>query len=602
MATKLCPRASSCRARLPSFPLGLRPQPRSRTIPRRAAPSSARNSSSSARSGAPNSHWANRRHLTLLASAGLLSSIFLGPWRPTPSPSVDDDRDPSKPRFRLSEIRKHGPNSDSPWVTRGDKVYDITDWVKAHPGGEVILRAAGGSIDPYWDIFSIHKTQYVYDILDQYLIGLVHSDDLINGEPARDQIEDPFANDPRRDARLIALTAKPQNAEPPRDALSADFLTPSSLFYVRNHMWVPTVEGDGEKHTLTVELMDGTEKTYTLADLRRNFKTHRVTATLQCSGNRRKDMTQHARPTNGLQWDVGAISCAEWEGVRLADVLADAGFAVKDALTDPDCEVKHVQFAGLEAYGASIPLGTAIDPRGDVILAFAMNGKPLPRDHGFPLRALVPGHVAARSVKWLTRISLSDEESQSQWQRRDYKSFGPNEGANPDWEKAPAIQEMPITSAITSVRLGDSADRVPRMAARGEHRQEEALQRTAFVQGYAYAGGGREIRRVDISLDNGRTWDQAELIDDCRNKDGTACFGHKTWTWKRWRYSGVASFPSSPDGGKTCTTVLVKATDDAYNTQPEHHESIYNVRGNLANAWHRLQICAGGECLLGGKK
>ncbi len=165
-------------------------------------------------------------------------------------------------------------------------------------------------------------------------------------------------------------------------------------------------------------------------------------------------MTRHAAKTNGLQWGVGAIGNAEWEGVRLSDVLADAGPKVTNmsSLTSLSAEAKdanegsdeatnpnthHVQFSGLEAYGASIPLAKALDPRGDVLLAFRVNGRPLPRDHGYPLRALVPGHVAARSVKWLTKIVISDEESTSQWQRRDYKAFGPNEGAHPDWDKAP---------------------------------------------------------------------------------------------------------------------------------------------------------------------
>jgi sulfite oxidase len=515
-----------------------------------------------------------------------------------------DDRDPSLPRFRLAEIKKHDAKSGSPWVTQGDKVYDITDWIEAHPGGDVILRAAGGSIDPYWDIFKIHKSPHVYEILQQYLIGLIHSGDLVDGESPKEEIEDPFIDDPKRDSRLLVLTEKPRNAETPKEGLVDSFLTPNELFYVRNHMWVPTVEGDGRQHTLKVELYDGTEKTYTLDELRSKFKSYRITATLQCSGNRRKHMTTDAAPTNGLQWNVGGISCAEWEGVRLSDVLADAGVSLSAAL-DGTAEAKHVLFSGLEAYGASIPLDTAVDPRGDVLLAYAMNGKPLPRDHGFPLRALVPGHVAARSVKWLSRISLSDEESPSQWQRRDYKCFGPNEGPNPDWDRAPAIQEMPVTSAIATIKLGDrvagsAGTKDDPKARRPSTGANSPLRREAVVRGYAYAGGGREIRRVDVSLDGGKTWDQAELLDDWvkANGEGTAakhCKGHKAWAWKRWVYEGVIPLTASDggDGQETvCSTVLVKATDDAYNSQPESQKGIYNVRGNLATAWHRVRVCS----------
>ncbi|KAK1500679.1 hypothetical protein CTAM01_06614 [Colletotrichum tamarilloi] len=531
---------------------------------------------------------------TLLASGGLLS-LFVGLSEPFHVPTQDevdvsdpdpstDDRDPSIPRFRLSEIRKHDAKSGSPWVTQGDKVYDITDWVAAHPGGDVILRAAGGSIDPYWNIFTIHKSPHVYEILQQYLIGFIESDDLVDGKPAAQEIEDPFKHDPTRDERLITLTPKPRNAETPVEGLADSYLTPNELFYVRNHMWVPQVD-DTSDYTLKIELLDGTIKEYSLDDLKTKFKPTTVVAVLQCSGNRRSDMTRNAKKTNGLQWNVGAISCAEWQGVKLTDVLADAGIPILEAMTG-DTEAKHVQFMALEAYGASIPIESALDPRGDVLLAYSMNGKPLPRDHGYPLRALVPGHVAARSVKWLSQITISDEESHSQWQRKDYKCFGPNE-TSPDWDRAAPIQEMPITSAITTVRLGDWKATTNESSAN----EDTGSVREASLMGYAYSGGGRRIVRVDVSVDNGKTWDQAELLDEPGAPPKT---GHKSWAWKRWRYDGAIPLGEPGEGTKKCTTLLVKATDEAYNSQPESYAAIYNQRGNLANAWHRLKVCS--EC------
>ncbi|PHH61690.1 hypothetical protein CDD81_8035 [Ophiocordyceps australis] len=519
---------------------------------------------------------------------------------------VVDDRDASLPRFRLAEIRKHGADSENPWVIHGDKVYDITDWIPAHPGGQVILRAAGGSIEPYWNIFTIHKNDYVYEILSNYCIGYVHAADLINGRPAQEQIEDPFADDPARHGSLITRTAKPCNAETPEDALSAHFLTANDLFYVRNHMWVPKVSTD--EYVLTVELYDGTVKQYTLLDLKTRFPSHKITAVMQCSGNRRSHMSQGAgRPANGLAWDVGAISNATWQGVRLSDVLNDAGFDVAEGLSGSS-EVKHVHFSGLEAYAASIPLKKAVDPQGDVLLAYAMNDEPLPRDHGFPLRAVVPGHVAARSVKWLSHIALSDEESTSQWQRRDYKCFGPNQ-TRVDWDAAPAIQELPVQSAMTGVKTGGW---VSSGAQDGETKQLISL------NGYAFSGGGRAIIRVDVSLDAGKSWTQARLVADgiCPQEQG-----HAAWAWKQWRLDTTiplgafsqadnegddnhvdASKRSSSGGGgadnkapattRRCTTVVVKATDDAYNSQPESHAATWNLRGNLATAWHRVRVCA----------
>jgi sulfite oxidase len=520
---------------------------------------------------------------------------------------ADDPAVKDLPRYRLSEIRKHNGTSPNPWVIHGDKVYDITEWVSAHPGGDVILRAAGGSIDRYWDIFSIHKNPYVYEILSQYHIGYVDGADLSPEGGVADVVEDPFSQDPTRHAALITRTEKPRNAETPGFALEESFLTPNDLFYIRNHMWVPTAD-DIDAHVLTIELPDGSTKKYTVDELKTRFPHRSVTAVLQCSGNRRANMSDGSkRKANGLPWETGAISNATWEGCSLADVLSDAGFksdysklAAKgveapsqrqDEEEEEEDQVNHVHFSGMEAYAASIPIHKAIDPRGDVLLAWGMNGKPLPRDHGFPLRSVVPGHVAARSVKWLNKITLSDEESTSQWQRRDYKCFGPNE-TKVDWDAAPAIQEMPVQSAITKVKIGSS---------------QTGSDRTVSMGGYAYSGGGRAIIRVDVSLDDGKTWTQAHLLPDCSGNP-SQCSGHANWAWKRWRYDGVIPAlqpsPSSSSSttttstkdtaaeGRRCTQLVVKATDEAYNTQPESHAATWNIRGNLATAWHRVQVCS----------
>ncbi|KAI0881380.1 Oxidoreductase, molybdopterin-binding domain-containing protein [Annulohypoxylon maeteangense] len=494
---------------------------------------------------------------------------------PPPNSTPNDSDVDGLPRYRLIEVKEHGPKSERPWVIYEDKVYDITDWIPGHPGGEVILRAAGGSIEPYWDIFSIHKSPYVKEILEQFIVGKVHPDDLENGRPLQEHIEDPFMLDPVRDVRLKKLTAKPCNAETPGQELAESFLTPNQVFYVRNHMWVPVVEKvEAEDHNITIELPDGDIKTYSIKDLKARFKQHTVTAVLQCSGNRRNDMTRYAKKTNGLQWTVGAISCAKWEGVRLRDVLADAGLS----LEDPGEDARHVQFSGLEAYGASIPISTVLDPMGDVLLAFKMNDEPLPRDHGFPVRVIVPGHVAARCVKWVNKIVVSDEESTTTWQRRDYKCFGPNE-VKQDWDKYKAIQVMPITSAITRTRLQHA--KKPQSGQVSESIEDSVIQ----IEGYAYSGGGREIQRVDISLDGGMTWDQAQLIDDTKLERG-----NKAWCWKRWKYETGLSEVVKSSKGESKATLVIKATDDAYNTQPETHKSIYNPRGNLATAWHRVDF------------
>ncbi len=504
--------------------------------------------------------WPTLFGASISVAAVIAISISYGPVLHADAPPPKNDSDLTK--IRLSEVQKHGRNSETKWVTKGTRVYDITDWIPGHPGGEVILRAVGGSIDQYWNIFTIHKKQEVYDVLESYFIGDVDPRDLVDGEVPKDHVEDPFANDPKRDESLIMLSDRPCNAESPTEALGS-FVTPNETFYVRHHMWVPEVGEAG--HKLTIELADGEGVEYSVEDLKAKFEEVSVTATLQCSGNRRKHMTEGARSTNGLQWNVGAISNAVWKGVRLRDVLADAGFDVNDVPED----VKHLQFMGAEAYGASIPIEKAVDKLGDVLLAYEMNGLPLPPDHGYPVRVLVPGTVAARSVKWVNRITVSEEESASQWQQRDYKCFGPNIGGNPDWSSAPAIQEMPVQSAITSLRDISCHATKDRKLLQVYGLEEDSVS----VEGYAFSGGGRRIVRVDVSADDGRTWHQAELLPD-------ESLGKKAWAWKRWRWV----LPRSQAG----RCFLVKAVDEAYNSQPDTYEPGYNFRGNLTSAWHRI--------------
>lgn len=507
--------------------------------------------------------------VTVLASIAVGFSVYEAPSSAQTQAQVDS---PKLAKIRLADVKKHGRDADAKWVIRGTKVYDITEWISGHPGGEIILCAVGGTIDAYWDIFSIHKKQDVYDILEQYYIGDLDPQDLLDGKVPSANIDDPFKSDPQRDPRLLVHTERPCNAETAPDCL-ATYITPHETFYVRNHLWVPTANED--EHVLHVELHDGTEKDYSISDLKTKFERVTITATLQCSGNRRKHMTEEARAASGLQWEVGAISNAEWTGARLRDVLSDAGFPVDNW---PNDEVKHAQFTGSEAYGSSIPIEKAVSPRGDVLLVYEMGGKPLPPDHGYPLRALVPGHVAARSVKWLNKIVLSEDESPCQWQQRDYKCFGPNVcSQDVNWASAPAIQEMPVQSAITAVRSISCQSMADRklLQSKGLKEDEDAVE----ISGYAFSGGGRAIVRVDVSADDGRTWHQAEFLPE---DDDKAPKGHKSWAWRRWKW--VTPKQQAGKGG----AFVVKAIDEGYNVQPESYEACWNFRGNLTSSWHRV--------------
>lgn len=207
---------------------------------------------------------------------------------------------------------------------------------------------------------------------------------------------------------------------------------------------------------------------YKLKDLKKKFKKHEVVTTLQCAGNRREDLHDKEHQIFiSPHWVIGAMSTAKCKsvcicsdlystspipailsspltvlsntypggGVKLRDVLEDCGWDV-DALAlgekMPPDGVKHVQMEGYDqdetgyTYGGSFPVEKAVDGLGEVILAYEMNGEELPRDHGYPVRMLIPGHVGARQVKWLHKINLSNEESKKSYQCKSYRHFAPD--------------------------------------------------------------------------------------------------------------------------------------------------------------------------------
>ena len=473
---------------------------------------------------------------------------------------LKDERS-NQPFYSKEEISKHKSKNTGIWVTYDHGVYDITDFVEGHPGGSSkIMLAAGGAVEPYWDMYAIHKKSEVLEILQEYKIGEVRIEDRV--EHVR-QKEGPFANEPSRHPALIANSEQPFNAETPPELVMDNFVTPSELFFVRNHLPVPVVDEKDFSLEIQGEGVKGIK--LSLEDLKTKFKPHKVSVTLQCAGNRRSQMN-NIKPVRGLNWTSTAISNAEWEGVLLRDVLQHAGIDVND----PESDIQHIQFEGLDIdptkspYGASIPSYKAFDPSSDILLAYSMNGKPLPRDHGYPLRVVVPGVVGARNVKWLSKIVASKDESPSHWQQNDYKGFSPNiDWHNVDFKSAPAIQESPVTSAICMPKNGSTV-----------HESDEDI----VIEGYAYSGGGRGIIRVDVSIDSGKTWHTAKL----KQADQPL---NRMWSWSLWR----AEVPIPEDhNGKV--EVCCKAVDSSYNTQPEDVGAVWNLRGVLNNSWHRVSL------------
>lgn len=222
-------------------------------------------------------------------------------------------------------------------------------------------------------------------------------------------------------------------------------------------------------------------------------------------------------------------------------------------------------------YAASIPLSKAMDPRGDVILAYEMNGEPLPRDHGFPVRVICPGIVGARNVKWLSRIIISDSESDSHWQQNDYKGFSPStDWDTVDFSKSPAIQHMPVTSAICNPLPGQQITR--------------NKNGTITVKGYAWSGGGNKIVRVDVTADGGKSWHVANLKHGTTDDDDKSNLNGRNWAWALWTTD--IPIPNNAED----VEIWSKAVDSNYNVQPETFENTWNLRGVLSNAYSRVKV------------
>lgn len=459
--------------------------------------------------------------------------------------------------YSLEEVGKHDNKKDGIWVTFKQGVYDVTDFIEKHPGGpSKILMAAGGSIEPFWAIFANHNSSEIYELLESMRVGNISEEDTISNKL---NDSDPYSNEPIRHKALKINGHKPFCAEPPSTLLIESFITPVELFYVRNHLPVPHV--DVKAYTLELAVEETTKKILTLEDIKR-YPKYTITSAIMCGGNRRSEMAKE-KELKGLSWGVGAVGNATWTGARLYDVFKALGIKEDD--------YNHVQFEGCDLdpsgtpYGASIPISKAMDPKSDILLAYEMNGKPISKDHGFPIRVIVPGVVGARNVKWLAKIIVSKEESQSQWQQRDYKGFSPStDWNNVDFSKAPAIQEMPVVSAIC---VPEPLETV------------KVVNGKINVKGYAWSGGGRKIIRVDVTNDHGKTWYTANFhAEDSNAKEG------RYWSWTLWNID----LPVNKESKEV--EIWAKAVDASYNVQPESFKNIWNLRGFLCNAYHKVII------------
>ncbi|XP_052138018.1 sulfite oxidase-like [Oryza glaberrima] len=377
-----------------------------------------------------------------------------------------------------------------------------------------------------------------------------------------------YSQEPTRHPSLRINAKEPFNAEATRQDLVASYITPVDLFLKRNHGPIPILHDIDSYYVTVAGLIERPAKLY-LNDIKKLPK-YNVTATLQCAGNRRTEMSK-SRKVRGVGWDVCALGNATWGGAKLSDVLQLIGVPYHTEVTPSGG--KHVEFTSVDQcpeekggpYKASIPLGHATNPAADVLVAYEMNGEVLKRDHGYPLRVVVPGVIGARSVKWLDRIDIIEEECQGFFMQKDYKMFPPSvDWDNIVWSTRKPQMDYPVQSAICS--LEDTNAIIP-----GE----------VTVTGYALSGGGRGIERVDISTDGGKTWFGAVRYQKEGAPYVAGDISSDKWAW--------VLFKTVIDV-KGDTEVIVKAVDSSANVQPESVETIWNLRGILNTCWHRVRL------------
>jgi sulfite oxidase len=351
--------------------------------------------------------------------------------------------------------------------------------------------------------------------------------------------------------RLIVRSAKPLNAEPTLEDLVADWITPVERFYVRNHGATPAV--DAEAFRLSVEGLVEKPLQLSVAELIQRFPAAKASVTLTCAGNRRNEFQGPKIP--GVAWEAGAIGNAGWTGINLAVLLRHAG--IREG-------AKHVWFEGADEivdktekypFGGSIPLDKALagnDRIPGALLATKMNDKPLTAEHGFPLRAVVPGYIGARSVKWLKKIVVSEQPSPNHYLAQAYKLI--TEDTPAAVAAAAPIYDYVLNSVIA----------VPARAA-------AVLSGKLKVQGFALPNGapGCTLKTIELTTDGGQSWTAAKITSPV-----------KDFCWVLWS----AEISVTPKTER----LIIRATDSSGETQPR--DMPWNAKGYQYNAWHQVSL------------
>jgi DMSO/TMAO reductase YedYZ molybdopterin-dependent catalytic subunit len=340
---------------------------------------------------------------------------------------------------------------------------------------------------------------------------------------------------------LVVHRTHPLNCETSIPALIGGVVMSNARFYVRNHFETPRL--DPASWQLEVSGLVDRPLRLSLRDLR-NMRSQTLVATLECAGNGRSGFDP---PADGEQWRLGAVSTAEWAGVPLTEILDRAGL-------EPGA--REVVFRGADRGSAGDAAGpvrferslSVADARhSESLLAYAMNGDPLPLEHGYPLRLIVPGWYAVASVKWLTEIEVIGSPFEGFFQTERYTYETQRDGTT--------MREPVRLQKVRSVIIEPAAD-------------HDVAAGDLVIRGVAWSGAA-PIEKVEVSLSDG-PWQTASLIGDRR--------GH-SWQW--WE-------PPTRVGSPGQTTLRARATDLAGRTQPERPD--WNRLGYGGNAIQAVRV------------
>uniref|UniRef100_A0A7S4T3X5 C2H2-type domain-containing protein n=1 Tax=Alexandrium monilatum TaxID=311494 RepID=A0A7S4T3X5_9DINO len=360
----------------------------------------------------------------------------------------------------------------------------------------------------------------------------------------------------------------PFNSEPPASLLRAKgFLTPPMLHYVRNHGLCPQLSW--HTHRIDISGLVDRPMAFSMDELVR-LPTVSVPVTLQRAGNRRKERNLIQKGI-GFNWGCAAASTSIWTGVPLRALMKHVGIKSQEEganwinFEGPTGEVPQ----GDTTYGASHARGAMMNPARPVMLAFMMNGELLHPDHGYPVRLLIPGYIGGRMIKWLTKISVTEEEGESHYHIFDNRVFPKHVTSKDEATKHKIWKDAACT---INDRNMNSAIWAP------AHCEKVSLSQSAYeVGGYAYNGAGRPIHRLEVTLNDGHTWRPAEIQRFERPNE----FG-MVYCWVHW----TVDVPVRDL--RNCFEFAVRCWDDSQNCQPER--PTWNLMGMMNNPWFRVKV------------